>query len=169
MLNFKQSFQNKIKNSNINTNSCKSNMEIKKLQSRILANLHFTLVISDFLQRSSSSKSWLKLALQLSCLIFDGLCLPCMGETEKFSKRGKNFLEKFVPKAMAERSSRQRRERGAVPKAQATTRGVRGHAPPEKFWIPDANLCNLVPSDQLFYSFKWRNFPRKFSRIFFFY
>ena len=56
-----------------------------------------------------------------------------MGETEKFSKRGKNFLEKFVPKAMAERSSRQRRERGAVPKAQATTRGVRGHAPPEKF------------------------------------
>ena len=77
-----------------------------------------------------------------------------MGETEKFSKRGKKFHREIIlPKAMAERSSRQRRERGAVPKAQATTRGVRGHAPPEKFWIPDANLCNLVPSDQLFYSF----------------
>ena len=51
---------------------------------------------------------------------------------------------------MAERSLRQRRKRGAVPKAQATARGVRGHAPPEKIEYLDANLCNLVHSGEIF-------------------
>ena len=74
-----------------------------------------------------------------------------------FQSEEKNLnWEIIVPNAMAERSSRQRRERGAVPKAQANARGVRGHAPPENFCILDANLCNLVPSDQLFIPFEWR-------------
>ena len=61
-----------------------------------------------------------------------------MGATKKLQNKGK------LLKALAERSLRQRRKRGAAPKAQATARGVRGHAPPENFLNLGANLCNLV-------------------------